>query len=70
MAADIIQLMHRLNFQKVSVLGHSMGGRTMMYFALKYVCSFLRNLKNILFLLYIPVINATLICSRRWSIKE
>uniref|UniRef100_A0A1B0FI27 sn-1-specific diacylglycerol lipase ABHD11 n=1 Tax=Glossina morsitans morsitans TaxID=37546 RepID=A0A1B0FI27_GLOMM len=36
MAADIIQLMHRLNFRKVSVLGHSMGGRTMMYFALKY----------------------------------
>uniref|UniRef100_A0A1B0ASW5 sn-1-specific diacylglycerol lipase ABHD11 n=1 Tax=Glossina palpalis gambiensis TaxID=67801 RepID=A0A1B0ASW5_9MUSC len=36
MAADIVQLMHRLNFQKISVLGHSMGGRTMMYFALKY----------------------------------
>uniref|UniRef100_A0A1A9UUX9 sn-1-specific diacylglycerol lipase ABHD11 n=1 Tax=Glossina austeni TaxID=7395 RepID=A0A1A9UUX9_GLOAU len=36
MAADIVQLMHRLNFRKVCVLGHSMGGRTMMYFALKY----------------------------------
>uniref|UniRef100_A0A1A9X041 sn-1-specific diacylglycerol lipase ABHD11 n=1 Tax=Glossina brevipalpis TaxID=37001 RepID=A0A1A9X041_9MUSC len=36
MAADIVQLMHRLKIQKISVLGHSMGGRTMMYFALKY----------------------------------
>ncbi|XP_073825394.1 sn-1-specific diacylglycerol lipase ABHD11 [Musca autumnalis] len=36
MAADIVHLMQQMDIQKVSVMGHSMGGRTMMYMALKY----------------------------------
>ncbi|XP_055911751.1 protein ABHD11 [Eupeodes corollae] len=36
MAADIALLMQEQNLKKLSVMGHSMGGRTMMYFALKY----------------------------------
>lgn len=35
---DIRQLMDRMEIQKVQLLGHSMGGRTAMLFALKYVC--------------------------------
>lgn len=36
MAADIAHLMQEEKLKKISVMGHSMGGRTMMYFALKY----------------------------------
>lgn len=36
MAADIVHLMQQMDIQKASVMGHSMGGRTMMYMALKY----------------------------------
>ncbi|XP_046803333.1 protein ABHD11 [Lucilia cuprina] len=36
MAIDIIELMKQMGIQKSSVMGHSMGGRTMMYLALKY----------------------------------
>ncbi|XP_055842328.1 protein ABHD11 [Episyrphus balteatus] len=36
MSADIALLMQEENLKRISVMGHSMGGRTMMYFALKY----------------------------------
>ncbi|XP_076662606.1 sn-1-specific diacylglycerol lipase ABHD11 [Halictus rubicundus] len=36
MAEDIVQLMHDLGFKKAILLGHSMGGSTMMYVALHY----------------------------------
>ncbi|TMW47323.1 hypothetical protein DOY81_007597 [Sarcophaga bullata] len=36
MSLDIIQLMKDMGIEKSSVLGHSMGGRTMMFLALKY----------------------------------
>ncbi|KAI8116000.1 hypothetical protein FF38_01109 [Lucilia cuprina] len=36
MAIDIIELMKQMGIQKSSVMGHSMGGRSMMYLALKY----------------------------------
>jgi len=36
LASDILYLMSELNIEKVSVLGHSMGGRAMMLFALAY----------------------------------
>ncbi|KZC08585.1 PREDICTED: alpha/beta hydrolase domain-containing protein 11 [Dufourea novaeangliae] len=36
MAKDITQLMHDLGFEKSVLLGHSMGGSTMMYIALHY----------------------------------
>jgi abhydrolase domain-containing protein 11 len=36
LAADIHSLLQRLNIEKASILGHSMGGRAMMYFALQY----------------------------------
>ncbi|XP_013103016.2 protein ABHD11 [Stomoxys calcitrans] len=36
MAADVVHLMQQLNIDKASIMGHSMGGRTMMYMALKY----------------------------------
>ncbi|XP_075152139.1 sn-1-specific diacylglycerol lipase ABHD11 [Haematobia irritans] len=36
MAADVVHLMQQMNIGKASVMGHSMGGRTMMYMALKY----------------------------------
>lgn len=35
---DIKQLLQRLKISKACLLGHSMGGRAMMLFALKYVC--------------------------------
>lgn len=37
LAADIRALYDRLNIQKAALMGHSMGGRAMMMFALKYV---------------------------------
>jgi abhydrolase domain-containing protein 11 len=37
MAEDVVQLLHKLKLDKVSVIGHSMGGRVMMTLALKYV---------------------------------
>lgn len=37
MALDVIELMKKMGISKSSVMGHSMGGRTMMYLALKYV---------------------------------
>lgn len=36
MAQDIVQLMNDLGFQKSILIGHSMGGSTMMYVALNY----------------------------------
>jgi abhydrolase domain-containing protein 11 len=36
MAADIRDLLQRLEIQKAAILGHSMGGRAMMYFALQH----------------------------------
>ncbi|XP_078040021.1 sn-1-specific diacylglycerol lipase ABHD11 isoform X2 [Augochlora pura] len=36
MAKDVIQLMHDLGLQKSILVGHSMGGSTMMYVALNY----------------------------------
>ncbi|XP_033325852.2 sn-1-specific diacylglycerol lipase ABHD11 isoform X1 [Megalopta genalis] len=36
MANDVIQLMHDLGFEKSILIGHSMGGSTMMYVALNY----------------------------------
>lgn len=37
MAEDLMGLYRRLGLQKAALLGHSMGGRAMMAFALKYV---------------------------------
>lgn len=37
MAVDIKFLMEDLGVKKASLIGHSMGGRTMMYFAVVYV---------------------------------
>lgn len=37
MAEDIYELLKELNIPKATIMGHSMGGRAMMYFALKYV---------------------------------
>lgn len=37
MAEDIKYLMADLNIKKASLIGHSMGGRAMMYFAVVYV---------------------------------
>lgn len=37
MAEDIKYLMDDLNVKKASLIGHSMGGRAMMYFAVVYV---------------------------------
>lgn len=37
MAEDIHDLLKELNIPKATIMGHSMGGRAMMYFALKYV---------------------------------
>ncbi|KAM7350587.1 sn-1-specific diacylglycerol lipase ABHD11 [Cochliomyia hominivorax] len=36
MALDVIKLMKQMKIPEASVMGHSMGGRTMMYLALKY----------------------------------
>lgn len=36
MAEDIFELMQDENIQKANILGHSMGGKTAMFFALKY----------------------------------
>ncbi|XP_065365224.1 sn-1-specific diacylglycerol lipase ABHD11 [Calliphora vicina] len=36
MAVDVIELMKQMGIPKASVMGHSMGGRTMMFLALKY----------------------------------
>jgi len=38
MSLDIAQLISDLNFEYVDVLGHSMGGKTAMTFALTNVC--------------------------------
>lgn len=46
MIEDLVKLLKKNNINKAALLGHSMGGRVMMYFCLKYV----RNLK--LFLLF------------------
>lgn len=40
MALDVIELMKQMGVPKASVMGHSMGGRTMMFLALKYVSKF------------------------------
>lgn len=37
MAEDVKLLMKSLNVKKASLIGHSMGGRTMMYLAVTYV---------------------------------
>lgn len=37
MAGDVKFLMEDLGVEKASLIGHSMGGRTMMYFAIIYV---------------------------------
>lgn len=37
LAADIAAFLKEMNILKAIVIGHSMGGRTMMYLALKYV---------------------------------
>jgi len=37
MAEDLKFLMEDLNVKKASLIGHSMGGRTIMYFAIVYV---------------------------------
>jgi len=37
MAEDLKMLMEELNVKKASLIGHSMGGRTIMYFAVAYV---------------------------------
>lgn len=37
LAEDTKVLLNKLNIEKASLLGHSMGGRAVMYFALKYV---------------------------------
>lgn len=37
MAEDVKFLMEDLEVKKASFIGHSMGGRTMMYFAVVYV---------------------------------
>lgn len=41
MATDVGYLMTSLGIKKASLMGHSMGGRAMMYFALQYVGYFL-----------------------------
>lgn len=38
LAEDVKVLMGKLELRKAAVMGHSMGGRAMMLFALKYVC--------------------------------
>lgn len=40
MAQDVAQLYQDLGIEKANVLGHSMGGRCMMLFALKFVSKF------------------------------
>lgn len=50
---DLRALLEKLRLKKVALLGHSMGGRTVMLFALKYVsaaCMFLRLLLIDLFI--------------------
>lgn len=37
LAEDVKALLHQLHIKKAAALGHSMGGRAMMYFALRYV---------------------------------
>jgi len=37
MAEDLKFLMEELNVKKASLIGHSMGGRTIMYFGIVYV---------------------------------
>lgn len=37
MVVDVRQFIHQMNLDSVNLLGHSMGGRTAMLFALKYV---------------------------------
>lgn len=37
LAEDIVQLLKKLRIKKAALMGHSMGGRTMMYCALKNV---------------------------------
>lgn len=37
MAEDVKLLMKSMNVKKASLIGHSMGGRTMMYLAVTYV---------------------------------
>lgn len=40
LAEDVYDFYHQQNISKAVVIGHSMGGRTMMTFALKYVRMF------------------------------
>lgn len=42
LAEDIKALLEQLNIEKAALIGHSMGGRAVMYFTLKYV-RFVRN---------------------------
>lgn len=37
MAEDVVLFMEQQGIEKAAILGHSMGGRTMMYLALRYV---------------------------------
>lgn len=39
LAEDIRELMADLNIKKINAIGHSLGGRAMMFLALKYVRS-------------------------------
>lgn len=43
---DIHCLMNDLNIPKINAIGHSLGGRAMMYFALKYVRRIYSNYKK------------------------
>lgn len=40
MATDVAHLIKSLGIKRTALMGHSMGGRAMMYFALQYVCFF------------------------------
>lgn len=44
LALDLKDFFDNVGLQKASILGHSMGGRTAMLFALKYVCKFMFKL--------------------------
>lgn len=44
LAADVIQLMDKLQIQEATIMGHSMGGRTAMVLALTQVGCLIKNL--------------------------
>lgn len=76
MASDVAHLMKNLNIKKASVMGHSMGGRAMMYFALRYVCIFDLSFKhqraprmNLIFIIYMSAAThgGKINCDRHFS---